>query len=232
LSFPTIFPFTGNIDRNLNLSLFTRQILTMTSSDEDDEIPTPPRKASPPMTSLGFRQYPRGVTEMGSVGVEVTRERRANMNFRELQSLHTKATVGMKTKFVMMRETSLTEMYYLQARITAIQKRLRYYSMKDVFIIRTLFDSCGNIVDDGGPRDLFKSYRDLSMKQIRRSNEFYHYYGTDEHHQDLLWSGQMLANSIDPNDSLGDRIQAKIDAYDPIEQGGPLYFKVLLDLIT
>jgi hypothetical protein len=78
---------------------------------EPDRIPstttTPIEKASPPMTSLGFRKSPRGVDEMGSVGVEVTRERRANMNERELQLLHSKA-IGT------MGETSLTDIYDLQ----------------------------------------------------------------------------------------------------------------------
>jgi hypothetical protein len=182
----------------------------MTSDDEFEESQTDPdrttttpmvttpikkKKASPPMTDYGFRESPRGVHEMGSVGVEVTRERRATMSESELQKLHSKATTAMKTKFLVMGETSLTEIYDLQARMSSLQTHFQCYSMVNVFIIRTRFDTHGNIEGDGDPQDLFKHYRDLSTDQVRRSNKFYHEYGTDVHHQDLLWSRQMLANS-------------------------------------
>jgi aminoglycoside N3'-acetyltransferase len=64
--------------------------------------------------------------------------------------------------------------------------------MDGVFLIHTDLDSTGNINGKGEPVELFKKYRDVSIEQVQANNKFYYSYGTDEHLQDLVWSGQAV----------------------------------------
>jgi hypothetical protein len=190
------------------------------------------KEVEAPLSQFGFRTVPRHIEELSSVGVEYTREQRKVMIGKDLTLLHKSATIGINQRFKTMGDTSFADIYDLNSRILSVEQKLRRFSLKDVFDILTKFGPNGNIEHDGTPIDFFKSYRDLSMTQIRASNKFYHLYGTNEHHQDLLWSGQLLENSIAVGDGLTDRINGKLEDVPLIEQGGPLIFKILLELIT
>jgi hypothetical protein len=197
-----------------------------------DSVESTPKRNKTLLTDLGFRKSPRGVIELSRAGVEYSHERRALMKERELQQLHKIVTSPLTVKFGMMGDSTFTEVYDFESRMTNFQKRLHCYSLDGVFQIRTKLDGQGNIIGSGEPVELFKKYRDVSLEQILQSNRFYHTYGTEEHLQDLVWSGQLLENSTESTDGLNDKIQAKMATYPEVQQGGPLYLKILIDLVT
>ena len=92
---------------------------------------------------------------------------------------------------------------------------------------------------DGTPmiRSLLHSFRNTKIEQVAISNAWYATFGFFRHTdktdhslaQELTWSQLHFKNHVNP--ILHSDIEARIKEYPSSEQGGPLYFIILMDEI-
>ena len=183
--------------------------------------------------AYGFRTVPRATIDLSS-GIIMTIKMRMTLSDKDLQRyVSDHATKAMTIKFDMMLQAdnvSFEQVYDFDLRSRTFQKELMRQSMNDVFDIRTQLNSFGGLIKDGNPKSLFDHFHELDVDTIASSNKFYNQFGQSHHQQNLLWSQIKLENSCD--DDLREKVDEALLDYDSAEHGGPLYFILMLGLLT
>jgi hypothetical protein len=183
--------------------------------------------------AYGFRTVPRATVDLSS-GIIMTIKMRLTLSDKDLQRyVSDHATKAMNVKFDLMLQAdnvSFEQVYDFDLRSRTFQKELTRQSMINVFDIRTELDSFGGLIKDGKPKSLFDHFHELNIDVVASSNKFYNQFGQDHHQQNLLWSQIKLENSCD--DDLREKVEEALLDYDSSEHGGPLYFMLMLGLLT
>ena len=126
------------------------------------------------------------------------------------------------------KKTELDNVYSLAFRISQYRKECLRYDIYDIFEILPFLDD-DELATNAQPRNLFDNYKDISLNQVRRSTRMYYELGSEDYIvENLVWSGEKLLNSCD--EELRDLILMKALFLPQKEVGGPVYFKIMMDI--
>ena len=122
--------------------------------------------------------------------------------------------------------------YNINMRIRQLSERLRQFDMQDVFTRIVRPDTVDPTMPASTVMNLLTDYGnpELSLQDVKNSVKFYRTYGQTYDLQDLQWSYQLLVNSCEPG--LRDKVAEQLLTIDDIEVGGPVFFYVMLKVIT
>ena len=79
------------------------------------------------------------------------------------------------------------------------------------------------------PTSLLKNFKGIGEEEVRASNSYYARYGSVYSVENLAWSNDRLLNTCE--EPLRNKILEGLVGVDPIELGGPLVLKLMLDII-
>lgn len=81
------------------------------------------------------------------------------------------------------------------------------------------------------PKNLFDNYKDISLDDVKKSTRMYYEHGLHNYLvENVIWSGEKLLNSCDGE--LRDMILSKALFLPQKEVGGPVYFKIMMDIYS
>lgn len=176
-------------------------------------------------------------------GLRTTRATRLALQGRELDKLRSSVVEALPASFKHTIPTkgfqALEDCYTLSTRINMLKSRLNSFQMTPVFMIyRDIYPMShpdpnvrGYIIGNGNPINVLASPSEVTVNQVCASNQFWRRFGSDQTYlQDLDWSDALLENSCE--DSLRDQVHERTNGIDPDNQGGPLFYKVMMDIVT
>ena len=189
--------------------------------------------------------------EKGNFSTGIKKTDRASLDPAVYGKVKLKAETGMKDKFKLMSSITtstlsigqeqeegpnlLDHTYSVTARIKEFRQAVRTHDMDDVFTVPNKFVVDPSFDNDLVPApghvsiNLFTDYASLTMSSIKNASSFLMNWGQNYQAENLKWSGQKLLNSCDK--VLRAKILEIVTNYDDDHQTGPVYFKVMLDLI-
>jgi uncharacterized membrane protein YgcG len=183
------------------------------------------------MAEPRFKAVPRTNDELVGLSALVRREQRDTMIKDRLQKYHEAAVSTLPVKFSLLTmsddKDKLKNPYNIMRRNQDFFNRLDKFDMAVTFTEVLLFNN-----DDlsDARKNLRENYTNITIDEIRKSNRYYNMYGQDYDVQDLGWTQELLENSCEP--SLRDKVMEKITLYPRDEQGGPLFYRIMMELIT
>ena len=223
-------------------------ITPTTSADVDPEDPSP----SPSHSSLPTA--PSANANMSTVNIngvdvalvatkrQVTNEQvalytkadRDKLSADKLNDLFEKAVAKSQTKYDLLDlklddPDKLEDTYNLEMAVDATRAHHVKYDMSDVFTI---------VVPDMDParyqtKDLYKDYSTITIQEVLNSNEWYATMTADplNHYflQNLKLTHEHLKNNAE--DRLVTKVNELYSAYPKEQQGGPLFFKLMMDTL-
>jgi uncharacterized membrane protein YgcG len=142
---------------------------------------------------------------------------------------------GLEKKYaeISISETDLSMLsntYELVQQNKAIVDHLKNWDMDDVFILVVGWDANGT---DAKTFDLLKQWPNSTIDDIKKSNEWYHTNTSDVVapwvRQNLECSHRFILDSCD--EGIKAQLTDQLTKYKPAERGGPLTFKLLMDLV-
>ncbi len=149
-------------------------------------------------------------------------------------------------------KTELDDVYSLALRVRTFREDCRNHDINDIFEILP-FNESGQLArvatepttslstpssssssslsmsQQTKPRNLFDNYKDVSLEMVKKSTRFYYEHSTQDYIiENIVWSGEKLINSCTPE--LRDMILQKALFLPQKEVGGPVYFKIMMDI--
>ena len=180
-----------------------------------------------------LRDTKRDADEMKAAIVLVPKSQRKNLSTSDKQKYRTNAVTSIVPKFTTLKTKPGTEelenVYSLALLLRSFEEECIKYQMEDVFMILP-HNLDGSINSNGTPRNLFQQYKQIELPDIKLSCKSYFEFGSEDYIvENLAWSGEKLLNSCD--DSLRQTIQGHSLNFEVHERVGPVYLKVMLDII-
>ena len=124
--------------------------------------------------------------------------------------------------------TELDNVYSLALRVRKFREDCIRHDMHDVFETLPFLDD-GKLADNAKPTSLFDNYKDVSLENVRKSTRLYYEHASEEYIiENLVWSGEKLLNSCKAD--LRDMILTKTLFLPQKEVGGPVYFKIMMEV--
>lgn len=131
-------------------------------------------------------------------------------------------------KFTYDCKTELDNVYSLALRVRKFREDCIRYDMHDVFETLPFLDD-GKLADNAEPISLFDNYKDISLENVRKSTRLYYEHASEDYIiENLVWSGEKLLNSCEAE--LRDIILTKALFLPQKEVGGPVYFKIMMEV--
>jgi hypothetical protein len=186
---------------------------------------------------MAARFLPRARTEVerSLINALVPANERENLDVRGREKLHTLAITSLPTKFNLLTitdndEQQLDSTYNLMMRNNEFFTKLEKYNMAEPFyrVIQEDENNPGTILPN--VINLRENVSRVTEDQVRESNRFYSQYGQTYDVQNLMWSQELLENSSE--DELRDRVMESLTQIPQAEQGGPLYYFIMINLIS
>ena len=112
-------------------------------------------------------------------------------------------------------------------------EHFKRFDLQDVFyIVKTKLDPNGSIQQDTSKEPLYlvDDYSKIPIQEIHESIHFFCVYGQLYQIQNLEWSEIFLKGSCD--DVLRKKVMEYLINVPDIEKGGPLFYKVMMMIIT
>jgi hypothetical protein len=141
----------------------------------------------------------------------------------------------METKFEMIELFSQTDsIKHLETindvalMIGDVIKRLRKYDMMEVFKLHLPSEP-----DPTVPRksiDLVRMYATTTIEEVCESVEFYRTWGQDYDLENINWTQEYLENSCENH--LQVKVLEQMNVLPEVQQGGPVFFKIMMKLVT
>lgn len=126
------------------------------------------------------------------------------------------------------RKTELDNVYSLALRVRQFREDCCRYDMHDVFDIIPFLDD-GVLDMDTKPKSLFDNHKDISLENVRKSTRMYNEHSSADYIvENIAWSGEKLLHSCEAE--LRDMILSKALFLPQKEIGGPVYFKIMMDI--
>ena len=217
--------------------------------NEDASIMNPSNQTTYKVGTLSFSVDTDNptVNPPTQVGRLYTKEHRPDVGSKEEKELITSITVNQYGEFKMMT-TNVTDAENLKNNLSITQ---RLQLTQDCFERYDLLDPCNIIfpsennsaiplTEDGVVkfRDLFTHHRRLSVPEVAASCEYYQkyvtYQGSDNSKctfaKELTWSYSHFRTHVES--SLYENVNAVFKMFPPVQQGGPLFLKLLLDQLV
>ena len=172
-------------------------------------------------------------------GVLYPMDARKDMQPDKLQELFHRASerrTGHKYELVSIAlddPDTLKRTYALGQTFAATKQHLTKYDMLNVFII-VRFTGDPNDLQSVTTHDLFVEYSVLSKEEVAASNKFYATRIKDKKQQEYLRqnlgvTAQYFENNCAPD--LRNKVNKQYRKYKPEEQGGPIFYKIMVDLL-
>jgi hypothetical protein len=161
------------------------------------------------------------------------KEKRAALKEDKWLSVKSAMEKGLTKKYaeISISETdlaALTNTYELVQQNKAIADHLAIWDMDDVFTL--VVDLKGT---DAETLDLLKNWPTIKIEDIVKSNKWYNTFTSDKVapwvRQNLECSHRFILDSCD--EDIKAQLTDLLIKYKPVEQGGPLTFKLLMDLV-
>ena len=196
-----------------------------------------PLVTTQPQAKMANRFRKTARSDEAKVIVDVIRkaEERHKMSDKEKAKLREDAVKGMETKFEMIELFSQTDsIEHLETindvalMIGDVTKRLRKYDMMEVFKLHLPSEA-----EPTTPRksvDLIKMYATTTLEEVCESVEFYRTWGQDFDLENINWTQEYLENSCE-ND-LRVKVLEQMNVLPEVQQGGPVFFKIMMKLVT
>lgn len=181
-----------------------------------------------------FLARARTEVERHLINASVPANERENLDVRGREKLHAMAITALPTKFALLNVTDndeqLTNSYNLMMRTNEFFSRIEKYDMAEPFyrIVQEDEDDPGNILPD--VINLREYITRVTEEQVRESNDFYSRHGQTYDVQNLMWTQELLENSCE--DDLRDKVMESLTQIPQSEQGGPLFYFIMINLIT
>jgi hypothetical protein len=207
---------------------------TDSSGSSTEKTDTPPLKVL--LGNLEFEFEPTPMTLKQIQVATYTKAYRAKLDYKEKAELFERASAKkLQTKFTMMNlkiddPDKLVDTYNLLSAIDKMKENHIKYDMDDVFNIV--------IPDPSNPYkvlkmvDLYMEYGSIEVSDVATSNRFYSTMLRNPHgsiSENLKTTLEYLLNNMDENLVL--KINETYLLYPVEECGGPLFFKLLMDLL-
>ena len=77
--------------------------------------------------------------------------------------------------------------------------------------------------------DLLTTFKTIDTATIRQSNRYYAEFGATYTVENLVWSSERILAACD--DELRDKVREQLVGVSPLENGGPLVLKMMLDIV-
>ena len=126
-------------------------------------------------------------------------------------------------------QDKLEDTYALQMLLESTKEHFTQYGVADVFTVIVFDKSARQTILS--TQDLLTNHSLVSVEQVAKSNEWYATMVEDELgvccRQHLTLSATFLMNSME--EGLKHRCVEQYMSYKPIEQGGPLLYKIMMD---
>jgi hypothetical protein len=157
---------------------------------------------------------------------------RENLPTDERVALFEKATKLAHKKYEIMPlsledEDKLDDTYNLDILIKKTKRSHFTYDMHDVFTIVYPKDA-PNEEEIESEKDLYTQYPDITIEDVARSNLWYRtWMDPDFFEQNLSLTHDFFANNVE--DNLWMKVAENYDTFDHGEQGGPLFFIIMLN---
>ena len=167
---------------------------------------------------------------------------RANLDDDKLNALYKEATRSRQSKFSYVDVSNasddvLADAYAIDMLVKFMKSILVTYDMHSAFTIvypTPVASSATNVgaldqTDQGNVKtsDLFSDHTQLTTEQVAASNVWYNEWVDDTTHSDnLKLTQQYLLNNVD--EDLAAKTLEDYEEFQPAEQGGPLFFLIML----
>jgi hypothetical protein len=160
---------------------------------------------------------------------------RATLDKKEKNDLYARTTAKHHKLFDLISlaitsEDKLDDTYNLEMLIEHMRSSHGDYEMGDVFrIISWGVDPIsGDLQINGGSKDLYSDYSNLSVESVAQSNEFYRTYVDDETFtENLKLTLEYMKNNVKEN--LWNKVLEKYKPFQEKQKGGPLFFKLMMN---
>jgi hypothetical protein len=189
--------------------------------------------------TVPLRWLGTGRTTVAAEGMVVAlkKEDRSSLTADYLLKLQKKTTEGMELTFSLMTHgitDQLEECYNLGLRVETLKNRLRKTDLIGGFDI---WCSAGTVITpadvlsgvNGPTLCLIDNIDEILEDYVRKTMRFKRYYGQEYDLQDLQWSQELLENSCD--EELRNKIREQLKEIPADEQGGALYYYLMIELI-
>jgi len=167
----------------------------------------------------------------------IKKEDCSSLKLPELGRLEDRATTPLPDKFTLLslgdKNDQLADAYTVAMWLVEMIKHFERFDLHDVFyIIKTTEQADGSLKQGTSttPLYLVNDYAKISIQEIHDSICFFLIYGQCYHTQNLEWSDLFLKGSCD--DGLKKKVMEYLINVPSIEKGGPLFFKVMMTIIT
>jgi hypothetical protein len=226
-STPTPDPASGSSDPSSSTLISSFEPIT----DSDESTP---RKVVIDGVEFAFESAPKTLQQV-QVAI-YSKAARAAMDFKEKTELFERATAKkLQPKFTMMNlkiddPDKLDDTYNLSSAIDKMKENHIKFDLHDVFKVV--------LIDPKNPYvilktvDLYTDYGSLEVSDVASSNRFYSTMLCDPNNainENLKVTLEYLVNNTDENLVL--KINETYLSYPVEERGGPLFFKLLMDLL-
>jgi hypothetical protein len=214
----------------------TPEKASQTSCTTSSSIQTPAADRKVVIAGFEFDYEPTPKTVQQFQVAIYTKAARATMDFKDKTELFERASVKKsQPKFTMMNlqiddPDKLDDTYNLTSAIEKMKANHIKYDLNDVFNVvfpdDTDFFKIVKIVD------LYNDYGSIKASDVAKSNRFYATMLRDPNgsiHENLTVTQEYLINNTDDNLVL--KINETYLSYPVEERGGPLFFKLLMDLL-
>ena len=165
------------------------------------------------------------------------REALKTNNLKAYEKLKQDAMKGIEPKFDLLKaieegskDEGFKAVYDVMSKTAAFERTLKESDMIDIFKIPVgEYDTDGMPVLTAIEVDLLIKSQSVTLADVRKANHFYSTLGQDYHLENIQWSGKKILNSC--SDALKDKIMEATAHLPNSEQGGPVFWKVLMDLV-
>jgi hypothetical protein len=121
--------------------------------------------------------------------------------------------------------------YSLALRVRKFREDCCRHDIHDIFEIIPFLPDDVKLDTNAEPKNLFDNYKDISLDNVIKSTRMYYEHGAEDYLvENIVWSGEKLLNSCEPE--LRDLILSKALFLPQKEVGGPVYFKIMMNIYT
>lgn len=190
----------------------------------------------------------RDVSAVDSIDVIISGADRAVLKSKDPKTyakIKEKACAKISTSFKLMSTVDeasavadLQAIYNINIRLRELQKDLAQNNLQDVFTIFTVWESSARAgrslalpsTEAATHMRLLDKYSEVSFDNVKKSTAFYMQVGAEYQVENLKWSGEKILASCE--ESLREKILESTAALDPIFHGGPVYFWLMMQLVS
>lgn len=191
---------------------------------------------------------PRTQTQQDELSPSITRALRAQIKQakpEQFYKIQQSAEYGVKPSFHLLAPLDLTDeskkeqifkdVYSITNRLTLFQKACHKFDMDDVFTVPTSMTynpPTHQYIPAQNAKyvDMFSHHDALTLDTIKRWVSFLHAYADENVIDNLHWTATKISNSC--NSDLRTKLEEKVNVLPPQHIGGPVYLKLLIDLIV